>query len=548
VDVLIVVDGLDFSETGFGLATFVRTLLDVAFPVRYRITLASLRRPTAEQMMDVEPRIVRRITSFAFDNPIHFTADLYDVVFIFGIASTLLTRADGAQDADGQNYPTDRLAPSELRAIAKFEQSGGGLFATGDHGALGRYMGRSLPRARNMRLWDSTSASEDRDQVSMGGRWRNDTNRRGDAGSQFDDQSDDIPQPIDPRIYTVQTGLFRYSFPHPLLCGRNGVIRVMPDHPHEGECIEPPNPDLTLAEFGLPAQEYPPALSGAARPLPEVISVNSVLSGTISTSFGEDKAATVPHSFGGICAYDGHRAGVGRVVTDATWHHFVNINLIGDANSTTAAKRLGFLGSPAGQAVLDQVKDYYRNLALWLARRSNHDCINGKLLVAALHHDRVLEAVLTTRDVPIDKVGPGTLRLIGRHARDVLGRYASRCESRRLILDLVIPEYLELVPEIDPWRPRLAEESENVEEEYAADGVGPVTWVDGDQFLDFSLGGALLVISENIGDLDGQDEAPSEDLVAELARKGGGLGLERAFASLDEGIASAVRLNRRRKS
>ena len=31
----------------------------------------------------------------------------------------------------------------------------------------------------------------------------------------------------------------------------------------------------------------------------------------------------------GQATYDGHRADVGRVVCDSTWHHFVNVNLTG---------------------------------------------------------------------------------------------------------------------------------------------------------------------------------------------------------------------------
>lgn len=37
----------------------------------------------------------------------------------------------------------------------------------------------------------------------------------------------------------------------------------------------------------------------------------------------------MPHSFGLVSAYDGHPAGVGRITCDSTWHHFINVNLIG---------------------------------------------------------------------------------------------------------------------------------------------------------------------------------------------------------------------------
>ena len=34
---------------------------------------------------------------------------------------------------------------------------GGGLFATGDHGALGKALCGEVPRARSMRRWDDSS-------------------------------------------------------------------------------------------------------------------------------------------------------------------------------------------------------------------------------------------------------------------------------------------------------------------------------------------------------------------------------------------------------
>jgi hypothetical protein len=313
-----VVDGLDFSDDNFGLATFVRSLLDMpGLYVRFVITLAHIGNPSVTAMMAGEARIARRITQFKFDDPAHFAVDMYDEVMLFGIASFFGGRGTAS---NGQPYPSDRLADPELRALTDFMNSGGGLFATGDHGNLGRFLGNAVPRARNMRLWQSTSAQNALDEVSMTGERRNDTNRIGSSPeSQFDDQSDDVPQVINPRIYSRRTGLFRYTFPHPLLCGPNGVIRVMPDHPHEGECVEPSNNSLQINEFGAAqGPEYPAANDGGARPLPEIISTSSVLAGT--TSSGKDP--TVAHTFGGICAYDGHRAGVGRVVTDATLASF----------------------------------------------------------------------------------------------------------------------------------------------------------------------------------------------------------------------------------
>ena len=90
----------------------------------------------------------------------------------------------------------------------------------------------------------------------------------------------------------------------------------------------------------------------------------------------------MPHSFGGISAYDGHRSGVGRVVTDATWHHFVNINLVGDIGEPEGTvKSLGFLASASGQAHFEEIKTYYRNIATWLARPENISCMNSRLVI-----------------------------------------------------------------------------------------------------------------------------------------------------------------------
>ena len=534
VKVLIVVDGLDFSWNNFGLRTFVETLLTTGSYVRFRITLAHIGSAPVGGMMEDHTAIVDRISGFKFDNAAHFTATKYDVVFLFGIDTSYAGRANG--------YPADSLSNAELQVLAQFQNGGGGLFATGDHGALGKPLCHKVARARNMRLWDHTAAPEsDTDEVSMGGPRRNDTNRLGhNATSEFDDQSDDIPQPLTPKMYSAVNGWFRYSFPHPLLCGPRGVIRVFPDHPHEGECIAPPDPSLSLNYTGPLGAEYPNATDSGPRPLPEVIATLHVLAGT--TSGGKDP--TVAHSFGGISAYDGHRAGVGRVVTDSTWHHFVNVNLIGDTTVVPASnpKRQGFLATPAGQAVLEDIKAYFRNIAVWLARPANISCMRSRLLWSLVYNDRVLEAVLTTRNVKFAELHPKTLWLIGRHARDVLGRYASRCQSRRIILDVLPIEVVERIPWIDPWNgPR-------PEEGLATDGV---PWVDLEPLFDVGLGGALVAINEKFGVPNKQEsEKLSDRDINSVAERGAAAAIEVAAGSLTSsaGLVSKVADVSRRRS
>jgi hypothetical protein len=536
VRILIVADGLDFSEADFGLSTFVRTLLDTPGGyVRFRITLAHIANASATQMLAGEPRIERRITQFKFDDPDHFDAGAYDEVMLFGIASAFPGRGT---DASGQPYPADRLSTTELSALTQFMNAGGGLFATGDHGSLGRFLCQAVPRARNMRLWASTSAQNSTDEVSMAGPRRNDTNRIGSSpGSSFDDQSDATPQTIQPRIYQRKVGFWRFSFPHPLLCGKNGVISVMPDHPHEGECVEPTDTSLNLNFGGPLGPEYPNASGGGARPLPEVISTNTVFAGT--TSSGKDP--TFSQSFGGICAYDGHRASVGRVVTDATWHHFVNINLVGQINpnlgsgnpkSQTFAGGGGFLATAAGQAHLEDIRSYYRNLAVWMAPPERIACMNTRLSWHLVWSHRVMEAVLSAPDVRLDKTTVATFYVIGKHARDALGQFASQCQSVKLVLDLVLESALpDLIPDVDPWlddRPR------------RPIGPDPVPWFDGAPLLDIALGAALVGLREAFPQPDEESVGRLDsDAIAEVMAKAGRVGVQQAVRSARAHIEAA---------
>lgn len=510
---LLVVDGLDFSEGDFGLSTFVRTLLDTrGRHVRFAITLAHLGDAVPSQMMPGDTRIARRITSFKFDDRAHFGTGMYDAVWLFGIATGF------SRDA---GYPSDRLSDGELRALVRFMNAGGGLFATGDHGRLGRALCHAVPRARGMRRWDSTSAQDASDHVAMLGPWRNDTNRPQGGESFFNDQSDDVPQVIHPKLYERGSGLFRSTFPHPLLCGPHGVIRVMPDHPHEGECLVPSRVDAALDDGGA---EYPAAIDGGARPLPEIIATSNVLAGTCSGK----KQRTHAQSFGGICAYDGHRAGVGRVVTDATWHHFVNVNLVGLFNDDEVPPghpwRRGFLSSASGQAHFEQIKAYYRNLGLWLLRPERIACINSRLQWSIVWDERVLEAVLVAADIKLDRIEPHVLGWIGRHARDVLGRYAGQCQGLRIVLDLIIPRWPKLVPGIDPWwdGPRPLD-----------DGLDGLPWVDASPLLDVALGAALVALREAFPDPASIRGVDIEGVkLQQVLIDGASRGVERAAESL----------------
>lgn len=517
VRVLLVTDGgLDFGSGGFGLRAFIRILQDAPFYVSYEVTLAHRGTRSGDAMLDGDPSIARRISNFKFDNTNHFAPDMYDEAWLFGIESS------------------PGIADTELRAISEFMDGGGGLFATGDHGALGKAMGSNIPRARSMRLWDSTSSNNALDEVSMGGPRRNDTNRVGhEPAAQFDDQSDDIPQPITPKLYRVGVAIWEAVFPHPVLCGPRGMIKVMPDHPHEGECVEPTDLNQSFTFAGATFQEYPPGTGGNPRPRPEVISTSTVPAGnvgSVGTPPVPTKDATVAHSFGGICTYDGHRASVGRVVTDATWHHFVNINLVGDLISPDLRKRQGFLNTVAGEAHLENIKAYYRNLAVWLARPHLISCMNRRILWAAIFNGRVFEAVATTYEMRVDQAHIKLIWDIGKHARDVLGNLTSVCQSRQLIID-IIKELLpiDFIARIDPWWPE-------------PPGPDPFPSIGLEPVLDAALGGAIVALRDELLDLDTERQEEAEDRFDEVARTGVEVGLQRTFENEAEGARQFAEL------
>jgi hypothetical protein len=380
VEALLVTDGApNFGRGDFGLVTFVQTLqYDRPSYVRFDLTLAHLRGDVApEDMMQGETSVTgirRRILNFCFDEADHFTPNMYDEVWMFGY-ETSFHRPNSPytrRDSDRVRYPDDRLGDAELRNLSAHMNGGGGVFATGDHGALGRALCGSVNRVRGMRHWASFPSEDPlSDQVSMKGQYRNDTNQIGhDFTTEFSDQSDDVPQTLDLLLYGSPSNASKYDrYPHPVLCGRMGRIEVLPDHPHEGECRTPD--DLTLTYEFDGSTEYPPATNGSGQIPPEVIARSRVRAGNDAR---RSKLPTIAHTFGAISAYDGHRAGVGRVVCDATWHHFVNVNLIGVLEGglfdefgfpgEDPSKHNGFLSSPLGRAALDKIRSHPVHRAL----------------------------------------------------------------------------------------------------------------------------------------------------------------------------------------
>ncbi|HUP44808.1 MAG TPA: hypothetical protein VM779_04760, partial [Thermoanaerobaculia bacterium] len=324
--ILMVTDGsLSFGTGGFGLSEFVGIITGAGHAVT-----------TAHRSAGFD---------FSTASPAVTTAN-YDQVWLFGFVTTALSTA-------------------EQSTIAQFMQKGGGIFATGDHETIGAGMGASIPRVRRMRNWST---------IPMSNPNRHDTvvNPGVDQIKQFDDQADPFPQPIYPVFFSnggPDNSPSTWSV-HPVLRHSSGAVDFLPDHAHESECLAPAPGAGSFAGV----EEWPAPIGGGGRIAPQVVAV-SISAGRFITAH-INKPPVRPRCFGAISAYDGNAAAVGRIVCDATWHHFVNINLngAGGVPDTTGAPRTGLYvaGSPTPE--YQKIKTYYLNTVRWLAPIGRRFC------------------------------------------------------------------------------------------------------------------------------------------------------------------------------
>lgn len=444
--ILIVTDGSGSfdSAQNFGLGRAITALRsDPWWWVRFDITTAH----RGSALSPFEDPTVEHHDNFKFDTPPVNLAE-FDQIWLFGVLPAGFSP----------------ISAAEIAAITAFMDGGGGVFATGDHAELGASLCSELPRVREMRKWKAGGPAGT--PPPQTGLKRHDTLREGPTpGYEFDDQSDAVPQPISPRMYAAWSPFPWLSrrVPHPVLCGRDGVLNVLPDHMHEGEVVKPSS---------VAGQADWPNGRG-----PEIIA----------------RATVIPHdtdgdpvdgkTFGVLGAYDGHHESIGRIVVDATWHHWFNVNLVGFA-----------AGSPA----LDKIHNYFWNVGLWLARPATIQAMFNRAVYGVLWTPPLIEL---TPHVSVE--------VLGGLARDAIGRRASRCtvtswltwryerRLRELILDPPIP------PEPDPplRGPYLHEE--------------------------FSLGGIVQRLREEFSPLDPPEKAPDERRLAALIDDG----IERGWAA-----------------
>ena len=434
-------------------------------------------RGTIEPAADIMADRGADVVNFRFDQPFTVNGQArtladYDMALLFAIE-------------DGNPNPT---FASEAEAIAQFMENGGGFFATGDHTNLGAPLCGLIPRVRSMRRWWSGSGPNGEPSAPPSvGPARHDTTQPGPDGvTHFEDQSDDVAQPILPTWYgagvSIKQGYLAHKYlPHPLLCSPQGAITFLPDHMHEGGCEVPANLNSTFTLGGRIVREYPDYAPTNAPPgyVPLPLAPEIVATGHVSRSTTSPALDTYAHTggisptneinFGVIGAWDGHRVGRGRVVVDSTWHHFFDINLTGDRyledeslGPQHSQKLSGFYlqdgkGGREPSPQYQMIQWYFRNLIYWLIPAGRQHAIWWHTLLDVSRMPRLKEELGATQEFQ-------TLRLehilyFGQLAEDYLSRARGSCATYAIKVVLYKPripwwEWIQEVEDVwDPIRP-----------------------------------------------------------------------------------------------
>jgi hypothetical protein len=144
-----------------------------------------------------------------------------------------------------------------------------------------------------------------------------------------------------------------------------------------------------------------------------------------------------------------------------------------------------------------------------------------------LWNHRVIEAVSTRSDVNFELADARYVFDVGRHARDVLGKHASRCQSRKLVIDILEAFLDEQVIEwIDPWPPFPPDRPR----------PDPIPWTNLEPVLDLALGGALIALREEFPEADPDVRDEAEEVFEDVVDRGVKRALDMGAESMEEAV------------
>lgn len=446
------------SGGSFQGLTYVKTLLESHAYYYVKFTVDYCNRDGTDSTATISPGTLKKLTDLDI-------LKKFDEIWFFGLNG-------GA-----------RLDPAEVTLMDQFMAAPkhGGVLTTGDHDILGQGLCGQITRVGQMRLYPAPPSSPPTWNTTLVQRPFNPSEPADPpTPSQpynFNDQSDDIPQSIRWKRYQVSVSVL-HARPHPVLCGPNGPIDVLPDHEHEGEALAPP----VAGDARWPTK-------GGIQEQPEVIAWGRIKDPN-ATKYGQE--------IGVISAYNGHMVDIGRIVADSTWHHWFDINLIGLSGSP--APYTGFASTSQGQAALKKIDAYYLNCGVWLAPPDVQTAMRNAAWWSIIWQNIIVELPNSAH-----------VRLWGAAGIDALGLRASRCA----VFDWIWPKEPIYKPKIPWWE-----------------------WVQVIPELDFAdipieqymAGGILRELSQTFGVLSGKrsiaDKPPSHEEMNKVIAQGTKNGLD----------------------
>ncbi|HET6976037.1 MAG TPA: hypothetical protein VFI24_06930 [Pyrinomonadaceae bacterium] len=341
------------------------------------------------------------------------TKEPFDEIWFFGLHQSNTNRFSLLARRGG---PESELNQAELDALTEWMKvrddgyGGGGVLMTGDHSnetpsnvlagrnghcattvtnpaflGLGRALGRCVPRAGSLRRWEGPPSYHSADSFST------------ISSSGF--QTDRLPQQLQLRPVNVDGDPDPNGEPHPLFFFKEGTfIQVFPDHGHEGAVITPDE------DAPLDPKMWPLGPNGQPT-RPHVV------------AFGRDARKSEPLNI--IATYNGDLSGVGRIVADSTWHHYMNLNLRGFPHPAPE-------GSPS-----DQVGQFYANLAVWLAPKRKREQMARWMIWELARYTLCLEEREDAKST-------------GATGQSVLAMVSSPCEIHQMLQAITPREVAEL--------------------------------------------------------------------------------------------------------
>jgi hypothetical protein len=338
----------------------------------------------------------------------------YSQVWFFGFST--LTREEKNEAGNPSKF-----SEAELNELSRWMETGGVLIS-GDHAVsnicfeepvgkgdcpeelrripfvtLGRALGKQVPRAGRMREWEGppTTAIDSSFNTSAPGC---DNNFVAEGL-----EKDPMPQQLILVSFNEKGEESLDGQPHIIFKGRaNGkecLIRVLPDHIHEGKVLLPSEKEL----------ESWPASETGHRPKPYTV------------AYGIDKRNGKREAV--LAIYHGVEGQAGRIVADSSWHHFLNINLKGLKP-----------GAPGGDSnIIDHLGQLFVNMAIWLA---------GSDILRKMAHYAF--CTLARHPLVLEEIGGHPAKIedeicnAGRVAHHLLTKAATPCEIHEL-LQVVVP-------------------------------------------------------------------------------------------------------------